>query len=97
MVNNIEEGITSFVATPEKRQIAPLEELNTTNIYTKGAAPNRKVGLSLNSLILALRKQPPLAASIIFAVCNSSPFTLIKNIDGKLRQDSLFVSIANLD
>ena len=54
MVKNFGEAVAAFVAMPETRQIVPPKELNTTNINRKGAAPHRKIGLSLNSLFLQL-------------------------------------------
>ena len=52
MENNFGKAIAAFVAIPETRQIAPPKELKTTNRNRKGAAPHRKIGLPLNSLIL---------------------------------------------
>ena len=42
MVNESWKGTALFVAMPERNQI----EIKTTNLTTKKAAPNRKIGLS---------------------------------------------------
>ena len=52
MANDFEEAIAAFIAMPETRPIAQPKQHNTTNINRKGAAPNSKIGLPLNSLIL---------------------------------------------
>ena len=52
MVNDFGKAIAAFVAMSETRSIAQPKELNTTNINRKGAAPHRKIGLPLNSLVL---------------------------------------------
>ena len=54
MVNDFEKAIATFIALPETRPIAQPIELKATNINSKGAAPNRKVGLPINSLFLYL-------------------------------------------
>ena len=52
MGNKFEEAISTFVAMPETRQIVPPKELDTTNIYRKGAVLYREIGLPFNSLFL---------------------------------------------
>ena len=52
MINNFEEAIPAFVATPETRQIAQPKELNNTKISGKESAPHHKIGLPLDSLFL---------------------------------------------
>ena len=52
MVNDFGEAIAAFVAMLETKQIAKPKVLNTTNINRKGAAPDHKIGLPLNSLFL---------------------------------------------
>ena len=52
MVNEFGVAKTAFVAMPETRKIAQPKELNTKHISRKRAAPHRKIGLPLNSLLL---------------------------------------------
>ena len=49
MVNEFEDGIDTFVTTPETRQIAQPKE---HKYKCKGVAPNCEIGLPLNSLFL---------------------------------------------
>ena len=54
MVNEVGEGIVSnhFCRYAGNKANSVTKELNNANINTKGAAPNHKMGLPLNSLFL---------------------------------------------
>ena len=53
MVNDFEKAIAAFVAMSETRQIVQPKQLNRVlQIYKKGTAPHRKIGLPRNNLFL---------------------------------------------
>ena len=52
MITDFEEAIAALFRCSGNIANSAAKELNTTNIKRKGAAPNRKMGLPVNSLFL---------------------------------------------
>ena len=68
---------------------------NTTNINTKEAGPNRKIGLRLNSLFFNCENNPPLVATNTFDFVSILPSLILLMI---VRNSILsFMSITSFD
>ena len=97
MVNDFGGAIGAFVAMPEARHISATKELSTTNINTKGAAPNRK--MACHHIVYFCDCETPTnwLPPLLFTASQSLLLNAFKSINDSLRQDSFFVTIASLD